>query len=539
MPSRTASPLRTRPRPILAAVGVTALTLALACSGSGKTAPPPLESRTLSGTYAEARWSSEYATKFNPRLLANFIVAAQTANGPGWDVYAGVGHNDGTYQVPEAPEGEHWLRMDYGVSGAFQDRTREFVWTDQAVVDFNWDLHLSRNEFDPTIRLLQGASLAFNATGLAPVQATDQFALVVPQADTLIGGAYYMGKTTDLFSPWSDLNLPAEGATALTGTEISYWTGSIIKATDQATLLQIRQRTQKDLLFQAIVKVANLPVFTLSDGDAAKVDGILFTEAKPLPYALDWPRSAWAPLKDQVGGVNAVVDSTEVMVGAMVNGTAKGRVQYDYNLFEVPLFAPLANRYFPDTFEVHGGILPEGTADLATEDLGLQNPFPASWLFEHYQMNFQSEVGPAGTPWTSWIGFDRPLGAPGPITPLLTPIRTPTVNGQALDQTRLGVGATPILAWAAPKVGTPTSYEVSLIDWSLASANGAGVLAVTLWVPGDLTQVRLPHDVLLAGHPYSLRITAHAMAGQDVRKAPHRMALPHAYATFLTAVFSR
>ena len=53
-----------------------------------------------------------------------------------------------------------------------------------------------------------------------------------------------------------------------------------------------------------------------------------------------------------------------------------------------------------------------------------------------------------------------------------------------------------------------------------------------------MNEIRLPHDLLREGGHYALIVRAVASDGQQVRTAPLRHALPHAWADALTETFA-
>lgn len=111
-------------------------------------------------------------------------------------------------------------------------------------------------------------------------------------------------------------------------------------------------------------------------------------------------------------------------------------------------------------------------------------------------------VVPSGTPGE---GFDSALTA-GQSVPLeeaialgqlglvLTPPRSPTIDGRSATQVLRGVGDSPTIAWTAPARGQPDGYVISLLALPPATPSSGSTRIFT-----DATSVTMPPGLLGAG----------------------------------------
>jgi hypothetical protein len=185
----------------------------------------------------------------------------------------------------------------------------------------------------------------------------------------------------------------------------------------------------------------------------------------------------------------------------------------------------------------------DGDLDLP---FALRNPFPRSWLFGDYQIGFPIVIPTPDDPGQALaIGTgmevitDQLPDSAHPIVPLVTPPRTPSIDGKTLFADHDGMGLTPTISWSAPAQGTPTAYVITVLSWQL-QFNNSGLLPVaTLIVPGDVTSVRMPDRVLVPGERYLLRLAAISQAGQDVRThSLYTLGTPYGYAELWGNTFS-
>src|SRR5439155_1020284 len=95
----------------------------------------------------------------------------------------------------------------------------------------------------------------------------------------------------------------------------------------------------------------------------------------------------------------------------------------------------------------------------------------------HVPVLAQGATSPS--PLTAVLDVDIPVAslmATGNITPALSPPRNVKIAGMDATMTRTGVGATPMISWDAPTIGTATSYRVDI--YSVSAMAGATQLKI-------------------------------------------------------------
>ena len=187
--------------------------------------------------------------------------------------------------------------------------------------------------------------------------------------------------------------------------------------------------------------------------------------------------------------------------------------------------------------------LVEGSTPLDLGEIAIPNPYPREWLTDEFVASFPVEVPlPDGSPWTleASIGTRR-TEFTGPLTPAITPIRMPEIAGRDAFADNDGVGLTPVISWQAPTTGMATTYGLTIIE---AVTNPTPpfrpgwYITGNLWVPGDVTSVRVPADLLREGTTYSIVFHAIAQPGQDLTVRPSHNGAATAFADAIIGRFT-
>ncbi|WP_342378547.1 fibronectin type III domain-containing protein [Myxococcus stipitatus] len=126
----------------------------------------------------------------------------------------------------------------------------------------------------------------------------------------------------------------------------------------------------------------------------------------------------------------------------------------------------------------------------------------------------------------------------GPVVPRVSPPRSLTIDGVPASTPRVVGTASPVIAWEPPALGTPSAYRVRLNRYDREAGLVLNVRFVD--VPGSITQVRLPPDMLLPGSIYYLNVTAIEAPGFDVKRRPFRTneTLPHHSSDAISSLFT-
>ena len=326
-----------------------------------------------------------------------------------------------------------------------------------------------------------------------------------------------------------------EGQTSLVTSQADLW--SLIGSTPifeaaKGDRLYVNQLSQLDagtlpgggaLAYSTVVRSVEMPAFDYTpDGmTPLPVTGAL----QPVPqtaFTLDWRLSAYP------GHASAVHPTATLAAPAF----------YVY-----PSAYGLSQGWVGNVGEVFTLELPEGSASDLTRPLTYGNPYPSSW----------GMVGYAQYSFRVWMPIPNSSGdsfgnlavmftherledlVAGPVQPRVSPPRSLTLDGVDATST-LQVGSlTPVVAWQAPTLGTPSAYQVTVYAQGTYSPRNRGFV----YVPGSLTQIRLPPGLLSSGGIHSLRVTAIDAPSFDLsRRGSTRHLLPSGHADALSAFFT-
>ncbi|HET8901674.1 MAG TPA: fibronectin type III domain-containing protein [Holophagaceae bacterium] len=442
-------------------------------------------------------------TTLQPLDLSATPIQALVPNASGgFDTLTGAGHSDGTFSIPNVPEGYYWLRFG-----------STYVWTSSSYVDWSNDLF---GRADGVYPGNSPTTLSLSLTGLNPWQAQDDLVWDVPVQGTAL--ALPLG-SADI------ANAPAPGATALAGFSVNFAGNDIqfplLDGTkgDQAYLNQLTTRPAGAETYRALAKSFVAPATTMTDGGTTNLSGGFLDVPQASSLRLNWQRSAFAALAP---GVNPA---------AVPSGSFFFTYAY-----------PLPSSYgLPaNAFELLDYTGP-GTGDVDLGDLPYGNPFPASWSVaaETYEAFNVSYLAPGATSplvltrYSYQATTTLPTAA-APVTPLLGPIQAPKINGKDLFANQLSVGTNPTLSWNPPSVGAPSGYVISCYRL-FASGTGSSIQTVGRFRTRT-TSIKLPSGILAAGNTYVFTIAAIRANGVDLGTTPFKTALPYAFTTSMSAI---
>jgi len=506
--------------PRTAGVGLL-IVLAGACTDGGDDAPGEAG---LHATQSMIYLGIDGTSRPRPIDLSGAIVAAHVPrDGGGWEVYPGVGDGDGNVVVPGVPAGPRWLRIQPESTDHERGPRDEYVWSDADDIDFS----LTRiGRPDPSYPSAS-TPLVLDADGLEPWAAgTDLLGVYSPNLEFV----NYFHQDGDGVT-----GFPAAGATAL---ETTFdWRGLIgpladASSGDRTVFSQYRRLASNGLEYYA--PVASFEArYTQTDGATTRVEG-RFTPGPSLSYRLTWKRSAFEALR------TAIHPDTQASGGhAFAVYTSSGLTDDDWHWATAPIEVIAT-----------GSRALDGTDDVDFGELVVRNPFPRESLFRFHDVFFTVPFDVDGHElrMPTHIGqYERlPDGADGaaPVAPLVSPVRSLQIAGRDAWQPQRDVGLEPELRWEAPATGAVRQYRILVAepfgryptpdpdlgtDWTRAA---------TLLVPGDVTSVTLPHELLVDGRRYVVVVRAIKQPSHvDVRETPYRRALPYAYADAVSALF--
>jgi hypothetical protein len=161
-----------------------------------------------------------------------------------------------------------------------------------------------------------------------------------------------------------------------------------------------------------------------------------------------------------------------------------------------------------------------------------------SWKEVRYVLfTAQADVPQPGTsaPFTTigaFISYEA-MPADDEIVPVLGPPRSPKIQGRDAFQAQAGVGLHPTLSWSPPRLGSATSYTVTI-----GTVTGTpAITSVSLTVYG-VTSLQIPNGLLQPGATYIATITANSAPWDSLDRPVFRLGVPSSYSDCMTAVFA-
>lgn len=385
----------------------------------------------------------------------------------------------GTFTIPAVPNGPYILLDQFRFGSNASSTPNAWVFYEET----SRQLPIVRESFGRSWvnqgGVINPTTLTVTVNGLTPWVSTDKLSLWVPNLGL------------DLFDYASFAQFgsaPTVGATSTTHA-INYSLlndTALINASqgDLAYAVQTRVTTAGAVVTETIVASSVFSPFTLSSGQPASISATLSS-----------PPSFTQPLSWDLNAFSAV--QAQLPAGTNPSGTLR---VFTY---------PVAN--VAKGFEVLKLTVPAGTTPPTS--VTIASPLATSWA--HWgSVSFTvagTRLAPGATTGQFNVGglFRRaPLSAltGSPITPLLGPVRSPTINGLDLNQPQTGVGLTPVIAWLPPSLGTATRYTLSV--YSLETIGTDTRVRSSRDYITRATSVRVPQGVLTPGNPYLVQVSS-------------------------------
>jgi len=120
------------------------------------------------------------------------------------------------------------------------------------------------------------------------------------------------------------------------------------------------------------------------------------------------------------------------------------------------------------------------------------------------------------------------------VTPVLGPPTQPRINGEDAFPSRLDVGLEPMLSWSPPRLGLPSSYQVTvqMLSYSVHSGDTVSLSAVV-----DGTSFKIPPGFLHRERSYIALITSRQAPWDGPTRLPLRTGVPLYTADCVTGSF--
>lgn len=472
-------------------MGGALLLLGMGC-GSSKSAPDVPVTPGIQGTAMDTCHALAAVAQV-PEDYSTVSIVALVPNGSGgFTSVQGQGTSNGTFKVPTGPSGFYWLKVG-----------NLYFWTDQTSFDLGYDFQRRAD----AVASVGGTSDEFNVTGLQSWTDNDNL-------------TFYDYNTNNVYPSLGDASSLVAGATSLAGLTMQWQPGSYVHdATkgDQSYLLHLVGQPFTGGTFQTLQQVFVPGAYTEGAVGPTVLSGSFTAVPATASVRMKVNASEFIP-QASAGGPNPILSVQEFSVGALKDGISAGE-------FGAPA-------RFVDLVTTNAA----GT-DFDLGDVAYGNPFPSSWdVLQTASAAFVSTITFPGSlgnflVWSriSCLSQTLPTAA-SPISPLVTWVTEPTINGQSLMTTQTAVGTTPTIAWKAPATSSNPSYQVTLIAYAPGDSNVMGVTNLFT----DQTSFQVPPGLMGSGYYYVLRITA-SQSARTRATSPWRVSAPCGSADFVSA----
>ncbi|HET6931290.1 MAG TPA: fibronectin type III domain-containing protein [Candidatus Acidoferrum sp.] len=186
------------------------------------------------------------------------------------------------------------------------------------------------------------------------------------------------------------------------------------------------------------------------------------------------------------------------------------------------------------TFPTAG--LPAIVTDQNYGSIPYGDAFPADWprYLQYCQLSSVTLPRPnSSVSDTFTVSNEQVTAVPnGPVTPILSGIQSPTINGASLFNTATLNTTSATLSWNSPAIGQPIGYNVSVFQLVTSPTGTSGYGLASAYNTAKTSVALTP---LTSGSTYVFVITAIADAGANLETKPFRHKVPIARAMVVSA----
>jgi hypothetical protein len=442
----------------------------------------------VTGTMID-RYFTETGSVDRPVDLSTMTIKAHVRQGGSWVTRAGTGETDGSFTVPDVPQGLYLLEVS-GVPADMSGTTTSYVYTAARTIDLGTEVGGR-----PDAVLVEPPLPTIHATlqNLSPWQGGDLVTLWSPNV---------AGSGGPLLSPTA-------GTTTFSGD--FQWLGALVDASKGDVVYAIQYTQHAGAIpYKVLSGLASFPgVEQALKGTS--IDGAL---AAPVveSIAMDYRGSEFTA-QGAATNPGAQFAKTDCYIGTGPGMSTAGMLISSPSLLHVITWEGLMDANL-------------GKTDVVAA-MTYGSPFPTAWGIG-VSVEADWNVPEA---WGTAVGvrMTPAEASSGPIRPLITPVQSPAVNGRNAFGSLSDIGISPTLSWVPPAKGTASAYVVSVVE----STSGASVL-LPLSIVTTQTSLPLPPGLLESGHSYNFLIRSVA-SPIDASTAPFRQSLSYAYADVVTS----
>jgi len=180
---------------------------------------------------------------------------------------------------------------------------------------------------------------------------------------------------------------------------------------------------------------------------------------------------------------------------------------------------------------------PPIVTDVDYGQLTCGDPFPGAWqrLFQYCQLTAVTLPRPKSTATDTFILANRQTTAipTGAVTPILSAVQNPAVNGASIFQTTTLTTTSVNLTWNAPAIGQPYGYYVTVYQLGTLTNGGTEEYIAVGHYGAAKTSIQVPF--LATGNTYVFLITSETDGIANMEKNPLRAKIPNGEAAVISA----
>jgi hypothetical protein len=475
-------------------------------------------------------WTPTGSTNVAPQWQANlpYPAALVPQTDGSLQRLQGAANADGSFSIPDVPAGSYWLQMN----------PEENYWTTTSDFDYGQDV-VGR----PGAGAAQSTTtFDYSISGIAPPAAEGDYLAV--QTDVRNIGSL----------PVPSLLLPNTSTLSidLPVTSGIDWS--------QITTLYVSQHqlvTSGNFSGYLLGPSQTLPNIAFTSGGTNPINATL-SAGPTASLSLKIDGTAWTPLASSVGPGNPTLSFSDfsLFVQPYVNdryalpaiisqaGPDLGLIRPATPVIGINQFTLSDSYGCAFSLGTFAPALPGiGIAPILTDvdygTLSYSDPYPSNWLrvFQYCQASTVTLPRPnsAGVTDTFIVANNATIAPPpGPVTPILSSVQSPMLNGRSLFNSATLTTTTLNLSWAPPAIGQPIGYFVEVYQLQTLSSGtteyiGAGNYATT--------QTSLTLPFISPNNTYVFAILAAADGNANIETSPLRHKLPIAESGLVSAPF--
>jgi len=454
-------------------------------------------STTVTGSQINGFYSPTGTLANAPANLTSAVVNAFVPTGQGpYSILPGQGAANGTFSIPNVATGNYWFHLG-----------TTWLWTNESVIDTGFSSEGRPNAISGN------ATVNFSVSNMTAWKSGDSLEYWTPNL--------YEVDSDITVSRNSQYTAPTTGATSYIDSPT--WVQGLVDTSqgDQFFLLHLGAISLGGFTFDALEETFS-PSGTIMQASNSTTS---FT-------------GSFTPVaQNQTIHVAARASQFAQAVAAAGPGATP-----DAATFGIYITTPSPELLFGNDDPALFGLRPTAgiTADFDLGDAQYGDPFPANYV--RYYAYSQNSLVPFMSPGATQPGFIaagtqavtlNPPSAAAPLSPVVGPVSSITINGNPFMQAVSSVGTTPTIGWQAPAVGSATDYRVVILQLGV---NGSGVSIRTrvAVLSTASTSVQIPPGILKPGSTYLLEVTALHRSGEDPRANLFKTTFPYGIGQVIT-----